>query len=79
MLEVRARDVKIAAADVVDGFVVNEESAIRVFDCAMGREYGIVRLDDRSRDKRRWVDGKFELALLAVVGGEAFEEERAKA
>ncbi len=45
----------------------------------MGGEDGIVGLDDCSRDTRRRVDGKLELALLAVVSGEAFEEKCAKA
>lgn len=35
MLIVRARDVKVAAADIVDGLVVDEECTIRVLDSAV--------------------------------------------
>lgn len=78
MLERRTRNVKVATADIVDGFVVNEERAVRVLDCGVGRENGIVWLDDCGRDSWSWVDGEFELGFLAVVGGEALEEEGAE-
>jgi hypothetical protein len=45
----------------------------------VGRKDGIVWLDDGSRDARSGIDGKLELALLAVVGRETLEEERTKA
>ena len=35
MLIVRARDVEVATANVVDGFVVDEECTIRVLDSAV--------------------------------------------
>ena len=41
----------------------------------MGRENGIVWLDDGSGDPWCWVNSKLKLRLLAVVGGETFEEE----
>jgi hypothetical protein len=46
VLERRTRNVKVATADIVDGFVVNEERAVRILDCGMGRENCIVWLDD---------------------------------
>lgn len=68
-------DIEAATADVVHGLVVDKESTIGVLDCAVGRENSVVRLDDGRRDARSRVNGEFELALLAVIGGEALEEE----
>jgi hypothetical protein len=75
VLVVGPGNVQAATADVVDGLIVNEESAIGVLDGAVGREDGVVGLDNRGRNARSRVDGEFELALLAVVGREALEEE----
>jgi hypothetical protein len=46
MLVVGARDIEVAAADVVDGFVVDEECAVGVLDRAVGRKDSVVWLDD---------------------------------
>jgi hypothetical protein len=79
MLVVGARNVQAAAADIVDGFVVDEEGAVGVLDGAVGREHSVVGLDNGSRDARSGIHGKLELALLAVVGRETLEQERTKA
>lgn len=42
----------------------------------MGGENGVIRLNNSGGNPRSWVDSKFELRLLAVVGGEALKEER---
>jgi hypothetical protein len=39
----------------------------------------IVGLDDGGGNAGCWVDGEFELGFLAVIGGEALEEERTEA
>ena len=41
----------------------------------MGREDGVVRLDDGVGDLGGWVDSESELGLLSVVYGESLEEE----
>ena len=69
------RDIQGALADIVDSFVVNQESAVRVLDSAVGGEDGVVRLDDGSGDTGSRVDGELELALLAVLGRETLEKE----
>lgn len=69
------RDIQVALADIVDSFVVNQESAVRVLDSAVGGEDGVVRLDDGSGDTGSRVDGELELALLAVLGRETLEKE----
>jgi len=74
-----ARDIEISAADVVDGFVVDEEGAVGVLDGAVSGENGVVRLYYGGGDLWGGVDGEFQLAFLAVVGGEAFEEKGTEA
>jgi len=46
VLERRTRNVEVATADIVDGFVVNEERAVGILDGGVGRENGIVWLDN---------------------------------
>lgn len=75
VLVVRAGNIQATAADVVHGFVIDEECAVRVLNRAVRGEDGVVRLNNRGGDARSRVDGKFELALLAVVRREPFEEE----
>jgi hypothetical protein len=64
-----------AAAQVVERLVVDHECAIGVIDHRMRREDGVVRLDDRRGDLRGGVHGELELGLLAVVDGEALEQQ----
>jgi len=79
MLVVGTGNIQAAPADVVDSFVVDKEGAVGVLDGAVCRQNSVVGLNNRGRHARSRVDGEFELALLAVVGREALEEERTEA
>ena len=72
---VGAGNVEAATADVIDSFVVDEECAVGVLNGAMCGQNSVVRLDDRGRDARRRVNGKLQLALLAVVGGQTLQQQ----
>jgi hypothetical protein len=78
MLVVGTRNVQAAAADIVDSLVVDKECAIGVLNGAMGREDSVVGLDDGGRNTRSGIYSEFKLALLAVIGREALEEESTK-
>lgn len=78
MLERGARDVQVAFADVVHGFVVDQEGAVGMLDGGVRGEHGVVGLYDRGGHSRGRVHGKFKLAFFAVVCCEALEEEGAK-
>lgn len=69
MLVTWAGDIQISSADIIDSLVVYEERTIRVLDCAVCRENGIVWFDDCGRNPWSWIDGELELTLLAVVCG----------
>lgn len=76
---VGALETEVAAADVVDGLVVDHEGAVRVLKSGVGGENRVVRLDNRGGGLGSRVDAELELALLAVVDGEALHEESTKA
>lgn len=78
MLEVGAGNVERTAADVVNSLIVDEEGAVRVLNGRVGGEHSVVWLNNGSGNARRRVDGELELALLAVVGAEAFQKEGAE-
>lgn len=74
-----AGDIQVAAADIVDGLVVDKEGAVRVLDGAVGGQDGVVGLNNSSRNARGRVDGELELGLLAVLGGKALQEQSTEA
>lgn len=78
MLERRTRDVQVATADIVNSFIVNQESTVGVFDSAVSAENSVIWLDNSSGNSWGWVHCKFELGFLTIVGGEALEQERSE-
>lgn len=75
MLERRAWDIEVTAADIIDSFIVDKERAVGVLNRGVSGENGVVGLDNGGGDAWGGVNSKFELALLAVVCREALEEE----
>jgi len=70
-----AFNVEGATADVVNGFVIEHDSDISVFQEGVSGEDGVVGFNNGSGDLGRGVDGETELGLLSVVNRETFEEE----
>ena len=79
ILVVGALNVQVAPADVVDGFIVDHEAAIRVFEGGVGRQDGIVWLHHSGGNLRGRIDTEFQLALLAVVDRQTLHEKRTEA
>lgn len=69
---------QVTTANVVDGFIVNHEAAVGVLESGVGGQDGVVWLNDRGSDLGCWVDAEFELALLAIVDGQALHQEGAE-
>jgi len=65
-------------ADFVDGFVVQHESNIGMLQEGMGGQDGVVWLNNRGGDLRRWVDAEIELGLLSIIDRESFQEKRSE-
>jgi hypothetical protein len=78
MFIVWSRNVKVATADIVDSFVVDQEGAVGMLDSAVSRENRVVWFNDGRRDLRRRVDGELQLALLAIVDRQSLEEKSTK-
>lgn len=73
-----ALDSKVAAADVVDGLVVDHETAVRVFQGSVGGQDRVVWFHDRSRISGSGVDAEFQLGLLAIINGETLHQKGTK-
>jgi hypothetical protein len=71
----RALNVEGAAADVIDGLVIKEDGDVSVLEESVGGQDAVVRLNDGSGHLRGGVDAEAELGLLAVVHGQALEEQ----
>lgn len=72
-------DVQRAAADVVQGLVVERDGDVAVLEQGVRAEDRVVRLDDSGGDLGGRVDGEAELGLLAVVDRQALEKQRGEA
>jgi len=72
-------NVQVAAADVVDCFVVNHEGTVRVLQGGVSGQDGVVGLDHGSGDLGGRVDGKLQFGFLAVVHREPLHEKGSKA
>jgi len=70
----RPLNVKVPAADVVEGLVVHAEGAVGVLEEGVGGEHGVVRLNNGGGHLRRRGDGEGELGLAAVVNGKPLKE-----
>jgi len=71
-------DIEVAAADIVDGLVVEHNSDVGVLQEGVGGEDGVVWLNDGGGDLWGWVDGESELGFLSVIDGKSLEEERSE-
>merc|ERR1719311_1442902 len=70
----RALDVEVATANVVQGLIIDLVSDVGMLEERVNTEHRVVRLDARRRDLRARPHREGDLALLAVVDGEALEE-----
>ena len=73
-----AFNTEVAAADVVDGLVVNHETAVGVLKGGVGGEDRVVGLNNGGGVLRSRVDAEFQLGLLAVVNGQTLHQESTK-
>jgi len=71
-------DVQLSSADVIDGFVIEDNGNVGMFQQRVGGKNGVVRLNDGGGDLGGRVDGETELGLLAVIDGESFQQEGAE-
>jgi len=68
-------DIQLSSADVVDGFVVQHDGHIGVFQQGVSGQDGVVRFHNGSGYLGRGVHSEAQLGFLAVVHGKSFQEE----
>jgi hypothetical protein len=71
----RSFNIQVAAADIIDSFIVDHESTIGMFEGSVGGQDGVVRFNDSGRDLRSGVDSEFQFALLSVIDRQSFHEQ----
>jgi hypothetical protein len=79
VLVVGALYAQVPPADVVDGLVINHEGAVGVLQCGVSGQDRVVRLDHGGGDLRCRVDTELQLALLAIVDGQALHQQSTEA
>ena len=68
-------DIEVSSADIIDGLVVEHNGDIGVLEEGVGREDGVVGLNNSGGDLRGRIDGETELGFLTVIDGKSLEEE----
>jgi len=66
---------QVAAADVVDGLVIDHEGAIGVLEGCVRSEDGVVWFNNRGGDLRSGIHAELELALLSIVDGQTLHQQ----
>mmetsp|Transcript_20367 Transcript_20367/g.51604 ORF Transcript_20367/g.51604 Transcript_20367/m.51604 type:complete len:489 (-) Transcript_20367:102-1568(-) len=74
-----ALNVQGAAADVVDGLIVEHDGHVGVLQQGVGGQHRVVGLDHGVGHLGGGVDGEAQLGLLAVVHGQALQQQGAQA
>jgi len=72
-------DVQVAAANIVNGFVVDHESTVGMLEGGVSGENRVVGLHDGRRHLRRWIDGELKLGLLSIIHGQPLHEKGGEA
>jgi len=79
ILIVGSLNAQVPAANVVNGFIVHHETAVRVFQGGVGSKDGVVGLNDGGGDLRSRVNAELELALLAIVDRQTLHQQSTEA
>merc|ERR1719153_2167665 len=71
-------DVEITTADVVDGLVIHHEGTVRVFQCGVSHQSGVIWLHHSSGHLWCRIDAELQLGLLTIIHGKSFHQQRSK-
>ena len=71
-------NVKVSSADVIDGFVIEDNGDISVLEKRVSGKDGVVWLNNGSGDLWGWIDGESELGFLTIINGKSLEEKRSE-
>merc|ERR1712070_757227 len=68
-------NIKVSSADIIDGFVIEDNGNIGVLEEGVSGEDGVVWLNNGGGDLWGWIDGESELGFLTIIDGKSLEEE----
>ena len=71
-------NIKVSSADIIDGFVIEDNGNIGVLEEGVSGEDGVVWLNNGGGDLWGWIDGESELGFLTIIDGKSLEEERSE-
>jgi len=71
-------DIEVSSADIIDGFVIEDNGDIGVLEKGVSGEDGVVWLNNGGGDLWGWVDGETELGFLTIIDRESLEKEGSK-
>jgi len=71
-------NIKVSSADIIDGFVIEDNGNIGVLKEGVSGKDGVVWLNNGSGDLWGWIDGESELGFLTIIDGKSLEEERSE-
>lgn len=72
-------DPQILLANVINGLVVDHERAVGVLEGGVGRQYGVIWLDDRVSESGGGINAELELRLLSIIGRKTLKQESTEA
>jgi len=65
----------LSSADIIDGFVIEDNGDIGVLEKGVSSEDGVVWLNNGGGDLWGWIDGESELGFLTIIDGKSLEKE----
>jgi hypothetical protein len=71
-------NIKVSSADIIDGFVIEDNGNIGVLEKGVSGQHGVIWLNNGGGDLWGWIDGETKLGFLTIIDGESLEEERSK-
>lgn len=71
-------DVQLSSADVIDGFVIEHNGDIGVFQKRVGGKDGVVGFNNSGGDLGGRVDGESDFGFFTVIDGESFKKKRSQ-
>jgi hypothetical protein len=71
-------NIKVSSADIIDGFVIEDNGNIGVLEKGVSGQHGVIWLNNGGGDLWGRIDGESKLGFLTIIDGESLEEERSK-
>jgi len=68
-------NIQLSSADIIDGFVIEDNGDISVFQQGVSGQDRVVGFNNGSGDLGGRIDGETQFGLLAVIDGESFQQE----